>query len=86
MLDNAILLQDLFENVQRPSAIDHEIFGNNLEPINDRLAREDVMVVRGTQANANAVGSESIKTIRGQLISPKQIQINFRGRREAPAP
>src|ERR1700688_2870487 len=38
VLDNFILLEDLIENLQGPAAIDHEIFGDDLKPVNDRLA------------------------------------------------
>src|SRR6266568_4732523 len=68
VLNDAILLQDLIEDAQRTAAVDHEIFRKNLEPVHDRFSREDMMVVRGTQANSNAVVRESIKAISGQLI------------------
>src|SRR6266852_4433728 len=41
VLHHFVLLQDLIEDVQRPPAIDHEILGNNLEPVAHRLARKN---------------------------------------------
>jgi hypothetical protein len=49
--------------MQRAAAIDHEIFRDNLEPIHDRLTREDVIVVRGTQTDPYSVVCESIEAI-----------------------
>jgi len=68
VLNDAILLQDLIEYAQRTAAVDHEIFRNNLEPVHDRFSGEDMIVVRGTQADSNAVVRESVKPISGQLI------------------
>ena len=42
VLNDAILLQDLIEHFQRTPAIDHEILGNNLEPIHRRLFLERI--------------------------------------------
>ncbi len=39
MLDDFVLLENLVEDVQRAAAIDHEIFGDDFEPVDDRLAR-----------------------------------------------
>src|SRR5882724_11299042 len=82
VLNDAVLIQDLIEDAQRTAAVDHEIFRNNLEPVDDRLTREDVIVVRRTQANANAVVRKSIKPISGQLIfSQSEFQKRSSGRR-----
>src|SRR6202140_266819 len=64
VLHDLVLLQDLIQDAPRASAIDHEIFGNNLEPVAHRLARQDVVVVRGAQANADTVFGKSVKAIR----------------------
>jgi hypothetical protein len=64
VLHDFVLLQDLIEDVQRPTAIDHEIFRNYFEPINDGLARENVVVVRGAQSDADAEVRKSIEAIR----------------------
>src|SRR6202048_4828628 len=65
VLHHAVLLQNLIQNAQRTSAVDHEIFGNNLEPVAHRLARQNVIVMRSAQANPNAVFGKSIKAICG---------------------
>ena len=64
VLDNAILLQNLVEDVKRSSCIDHEIFRDDLKPIDRRLLRQDMLVVGDAKANANAVVGEVIEAIR----------------------
>src|SRR5436305_559964 len=72
VLYDFVLLQDFVEDVQRTPAIDHEILGNNLEPIADRLARQNMVVVRRAQANPDSIFSESVKAICGHsLRSPE---------------
>jgi hypothetical protein len=51
--------------MQRPAAIDHEVFRNNLKPIDNRLTGEDVIVMRGPQTDPDAVVRESVETIGG---------------------
>src|SRR5208282_4533222 len=63
MLDDFVLFEDLIEDVQRPSAIDHEIFRNNLEPVDDRFASQNVIVMWSAQADADTVVGEAIKAI-----------------------
>ena len=46
VLHHFVLLENLIEDAQRASAINHEIFGDDFEPIHHRLARKNVMVVR----------------------------------------
>jgi hypothetical protein len=65
VLNDAILLEKLIEDMQWPAAIDHKIFRNNFEPVDYRLAGEDVLVMGGTQTDSDAVVCESIETIRG---------------------
>ena len=36
MLDNAVLVENQVEHLERPPAFDHEIFRDNLEPADDR--------------------------------------------------
>ena len=52
MLHDAVLLENLVEHVQRAAAIDHEVLGDDFEPVDDRLLFEDVLVVRDAQADA----------------------------------
>ena len=44
---------------QRTAAIDHEVFGDDLKPVHDRLLLEDVLVVRNAQSDADAVFGEA---------------------------
>ncbi len=43
-----------FENFQRPAALDHEVFRNDLEPVHRRMLFEDVYVMRTSQPDAKA--------------------------------
>ena len=65
MLHDAILLQNLIEDRERAARIDHEILRDDLEPVDDRLARKDVPVMRNTQTDADAVIRVRIETIAG---------------------
>ena len=55
VLHDAILLENLVEHVQRPSAIDHKVFRDDFEPVDHRLLFENVVVMRNAQADAYAV-------------------------------
>ena len=70
MLHDAVLLENLIEHLQRAPAVDHEIFGDDFEPVDDRLLRKDVVVVRNAQADADAVFGESVESIGGHSNSP----------------
>jgi len=39
MLHDFVLLENLIQDVQRPPAVNHEIFGDDFKPVDDRLAR-----------------------------------------------
>src|SRR5229473_5574798 len=80
-----VLLQDLIEDVQRPAAIDHEILGNNLEPVAHGLARQNVVVVRRAQANPYAVFGKSVKAIR-RHSDRLRLREKKEGQRCPPAP
>src|SRR5216683_1736196 len=49
--------------MQRPSAVDHEIFGDDFKPVHNRLAGKDVIIVRRPQADPNSIIRKSIKAI-----------------------
>src|SRR5258708_1891066 len=66
VLHHTILIDDLIEDVQRPAAIDHEVFGNDFEPVTDRFTGEDVIVMRGAQTDADAVVREPVEAISRQ--------------------
>ena len=42
MLHDAVLLEDLVEHRERAAAVDHEVLGDDLEPVDDGLLLEDV--------------------------------------------
>ena len=64
VLHDAVLLENLIEHFERPAAVDHEIFRDDFEPIDDRFLFQDVTVMRHAQADADAVVVEIIKRIR----------------------
>src|SRR5216683_1610036 len=86
VLHHFVLLQDLIEDVQRPPAIDHEILGNNLEPVAHRLARQNVVVMRRAQSNPNPILRKPIKSIcRHFPWTPTEVS-KKEGQRCSPAP
>src|SRR5438105_283744 len=54
VLHDSVLLEDLVEHVQRPPGVAHVVFGNDFKPSDDRLAREDVLVMLHAQPDADA--------------------------------
>jgi hypothetical protein len=67
-----VVLQDLVENLDGPATIDHEILGDNFEPVAGGFAAEDVVVVGNAQADAYAAGGEIVKAICGHAGSKAQ--------------
>ena len=65
MLHDAILLEDLIENGQRTTGIDHEVLRDDFEPIYHRLAGKNVLIVRNAQANSDTVILKRIEAIAG---------------------
>ena len=65
VLHDAVLLEDLIEHGERAAGVDHEVFRDDFEPVHDRLAREDVLVVRNAQADADAVILKRVEAIAG---------------------
>jgi hypothetical protein len=63
MLHHAIPFEDLIKHRERPPAIDHEILGDDLEPINHRLGFKDVLIVRDSEADPNPVISMGIEFV-----------------------
>ena len=63
MLNYLVLVEDLVKDVQRTSAIDHVIFGDDFKPADDRLFLKDVVVVRNAKADSDSEIFESIKAI-----------------------
>jgi hypothetical protein len=63
MLDHPILVQNLIQDFQRPAAVDHVVFRDNLEPIDHRLFGEDVGIVWDAQADSDPVIRKPVETI-----------------------
>ena len=63
VLDDPILFENLVEHFERPAAIDHEILGDDLKPIDDRLFLENMPVMWHAQADPNAVFGEAVEAI-----------------------
>src|SRR5258708_40139066 len=71
VLHHAVLIENPIENAEGPSAADHKIFRNDFKPVHHRFARQDMVVVRRAQPDADAVVRESIETIGGDRVFPK---------------
>jgi hypothetical protein len=65
MLHHPVLFENLVEDLQRPPAVAHEIFGDDLEPVHRRLFGKDVVVMRHAQADADAVIGELVERVGG---------------------
>src|SRR3954462_2428056 len=63
VLYDFVLFQNLIEDLQRTPAIDHEIFRDYFEPIDQWLAAQDVVVMRRAQSDADSVVCKSVETI-----------------------
>jgi hypothetical protein len=74
VLHHAILIEDLIEDLQRPSAVNHEIFRDDLEPVHHRLLLKNMAVVRDTQANSDAIVCVSVKSIRRHKLFDKWLE------------
>ncbi len=70
VLDDSVLLEDLVEDLERPAAVDHVVFGDDLEPVDDGLLGEDVVVVRDTQTDPHAIVGETVETIGRHSMLP----------------
>ena len=63
MLHDSILLQDLIQHVEGAAAVDHVVLGDDLEPIDDRLLLQNVLVVRNAETDADAVVGMTVEAI-----------------------
>ena len=63
MLYHFVLLKDLIEDLHGPAAIDHEILGNDFEPVDHRLAAQNMLVMRRAQPDADSVLGKIIKLV-----------------------
>jgi hypothetical protein len=57
------LFQNLIEDAQRASAVNHEIFRYDFEPIHDGFARKNMVVMGGTQTDSDSVIRVAVKAI-----------------------
>src|SRR5215472_15411421 len=63
VLNHPISFQNQIERLQRSTAVYHEVFGNDLEPADDGFLLKDVLVVRNTQTNADAIIGVAVKPV-----------------------
>ena len=63
MLHDAVLFEDPVENRQRTTAVDHVVLGDNLEPVDQRLPLQNVVVVGDAESDADSVLGESVESI-----------------------
>ena len=68
VLDHAVLLEDFVEDLQRASAVAHEILRDDLEPIDDRFLFQNVPVMGHAKPDADTVIGEIIEGIGGHNI------------------
>src|SRR5271169_3277945 len=68
MLHNFVLFKNLIEDVQRPSTVDHEIFGEDLKPVDNGFARKNMLVMWSAEPNSNPVICKPIKAISRHLF------------------
>ena len=64
MLNHAILFEDRVQHLEWPAPVDHEIFRNDLEPIDDRFFRQDMAVMWNAKADADPVIGKVVELIR----------------------
>src|SRR5438270_254188 len=67
VLDNAVAFQYLVQDVERPAAINHEVFGDDLKPVDDRFLFKNMMVMRDAQPDAYAVIFVSVEAVCGHI-------------------
>jgi hypothetical protein len=65
VLDDAVLLEDFVEDFEGTPGIDHEVLGDDLEPIDDGFLFEDMPVMRYAEADADAVVGLVIEGVGG---------------------
>ena len=81
VLDDLVLLEDLVEDFQRPAAVAHVVFGDDLEPVDGRLLAENVVVMRDAQADADAEVGVSVEAVGGHKFFSGRPQGCFHGHR-----
>src|SRR5260370_18401667 len=84
VLYDFVLLENLIQNVQRPSAVDHEILRDDFKPADDGLSGQNMIVVRGAQPDPNAIFGEIVESSCGHLSLLSKGKRE--GQRSSPAP
>ncbi len=67
VLHDFVLFENLVEHFERTAAIDHIVFRDDLEPVDDRVTAEDVLVVGNAQTDADAVIGKAVEAVCGHL-------------------
>ena len=65
VLNNLVLLQNPVEHRKRPATIDHIVFRDDLEPVDDRFLGEDVIVVWNSQSDTDTIIGKRVESISG---------------------
>ena len=63
VLDDPVLFQDRIEDFKRAPTIDHEVLGDDFEPIDDRFLLENMPVVRHPQPDSDSVIRVAVKKV-----------------------
>src|SRR5260370_17274347 len=63
VLHDSVLFQYLIEDVERAPPVNHEVLGNDFEPVHDRLSSEVVIVVPAAQPHAHPLIAPLIQSI-----------------------
>src|SRR5580704_5283701 len=61
VLDDPVLVQDLVECLESAASVDHVVFGDDLEPVDDGLLRENMFIVRNAKTDPHPVVGKSIE-------------------------
>src|SRR5436853_7852352 len=74
VLDNLVLLENLIEDMQRTSAVDHVILRDDLEPADHRFFAQDVIVMRDAQTDPDSEIFKCIKKV-GRHWKPEPLSL-----------
>jgi hypothetical protein len=69
MLNDPVLIEDLIEDLEGAAPVDHVVLRDDLKPIDHRLPGENVIVMRNSKADADAIVGVPVKTIGGHVYS-----------------
>jgi hypothetical protein len=63
VLNDLVLLEDLIKDMQRASAVEHIVLRDDLEPADDRLLIQNVVVMRNAKADPDSEIFEHVKAV-----------------------